>query len=168
MGRSVSVPTGATIVAYREFEQSLLAICETCGDPHWSDEQVTQCCGGELEYEGSHDQLCDDWDNLKLWVTEVCQEHWPSLWENPRHLNNEDFILLENHLAQIGVSEYCGLVSLWVVPTGDSTEYYSGENVTGLAEHWCNQIRNKFHTLFGELTKHGTASNGEAFFTRSN
>lgn len=75
-------------------------------------------------------------------------------------LGREDLALLANRLVYIGVSEYCGLVSLWCVPVEDSP----------LAERWARSIEAKVQALWDDmatvrsLNLMGRFSNGEALF----
>ena len=81
---------------------------------------------------------------------------WPSLSNCDEWLDKEDCAILENDHCYIGVSEYCGLVSTWLVPKEENN----------LSVAWCNQIKDKFMKSFSTLNKVATASNGESFFER--
>jgi len=120
MGRSVSVPPAAELVAYKTYE-------------------------GEHEIE---------WDLLVEDVQEYFKAKYPSLENSGEWLGREDRAILENRLVYIGISEYCGLVSVWAVPK---------EEYADLAARFVKQIAPYFQKI-GELRKIGTASNGEAFF----
>lgn len=124
MGRSVSVPSGAQVVAFNY-----------------------------IEYEDEH----DDWsyDDFVENAQHAIRELAPSMSKDKGWRGNEDKIIASNGHADFGISEYCGLVSVWLVPYND-----------GLAAHWCNQIRAKFMASFSELELIGRASNGEAFFRK--
>jgi hypothetical protein len=98
------------------------------------------------------DLFIDDIKDSALWAfpkMSYC-DHWAG---------REDHAILENQLAYLGVSEYCGLVAVWLVPKLDG---YSDS----LAVHWCNQQAPRLQKLFGTLNKIGTFSNGEAVFER--
>jgi hypothetical protein len=90
-------------------------------------------------------------DNLKG----VAQHRMPSLYSCDEWIGREDHAILQNDHAYIGVSEYCGLVAVWVVPKDGA-----------LAEHWCSQINLRpLAECFGQgLRRQGTFSNGEAIF----
>lgn len=123
MGRSVSIPSGAQVVAFAHLDNE-----------EW------------------------DWDDWSSWKEEMRSEIRsiaPSMRNAEGWVGNEDQILASNALANFGFSEYCGLVSIWLLPEND-----------GLAKHWCNQIEAKFMAEFSELKLIGRASNGEAFFER--
>ena len=138
MGRSVSYATGSTAIAYRSFD-----------------------CEDEFDSEFEFDYLID-------WIRETAKTAWPSMTDCDSWLGREDHAILCNDLAYIGVSEYCGLVSVWLVDRendhGDS--FYYGEGTLNLCKPWCAQIAPRFHELFGEYRKIGTASNGESFFQK--
>lgn len=128
MGRSVSVPHYATVVAYQIFE------------PNDQDDER-------------------EWDEYLYDLRERCISVWPSLSVCDEWLGREDHAILENQLAYIGVSEYCGLVAIWARPR------YDGDN-DALGENWTHTIAPKFHAMFGELRRLGTMSNGVSVYKR--
>lgn len=75
----------------------------------------------------------------------------------------EDHAILENSFCYLGLSEYCGLVAIWLLPK-EGDDY--GDEQAGLRAHWLYRIGPKFHKVFGTLNKEGTMSNGEAVFSR--
>ena len=93
-------------------------------------------------------------------VIENMQQHAMSIWTSlsacDKWLGREDHAVLENAHCYMGLSEYCGLVSYWIVPKEDNN----------LSKAWCNSIANKFKSAFGTINKVGTFSNGEAVFER--
>ena len=97
---------------------------------------------------------CDFTDAIEH-LQGVAQHRMPSLCRCDHWLGREDRAVLENSHAYIGVSEYCGLVSVWVVPKDGA-----------MADHWCSQINlQPLAACFGQtLRKQGSFSNGEAFF----
>lgn len=149
MSRSVSVASGAVAVAYAALNPVLV------------DEE-------------SNEYREFDSDDFYFAVEDV-QNYLPSLFPSlsacDRWLgrgNSEDHALLENKHCYVGVSEYCGLVSAWVVPKEDDC-YHSDKYLNGLSAHWCAQVGDKIVKAvagcFGQsLIKQGTFSNGEAFF----
>jgi hypothetical protein len=68
---------------------------------------------------------------------------------------SEDHAVMENGHAYFGVSEYCGMVSYWVVAKPD---YYG--DISPLAEAWIAKIAPRFTNSFGTLRKVGVFSNG--------
>lgn len=102
------------------------------------------------------------------WHLESMQEEgerrFPSMSKCDKWLGREDHAVLENNLAYIGVSEYCGLVSVWVVP---KTDCYGNDN--GLAINWASRINlGPLAECFGtRLNRLGTFSNGEGVYQRA-
>jgi hypothetical protein len=138
MGRSVSTPANAYLVAY-------------CDWFNPTDEE------GNPENREPENY---DWDDYVEGVVEYAKELWPSLSScgDRVWLGREDRALLENNLVYLGVSEYCGLAAVWVVPKDGDYEH--------LATRWCNQISAKFDKAFASLRKLGTMSNGEGVYQR--
>jgi len=100
MGRSVSVPSGATVVAYQRHD------CENF----------------------------DEFDQFRQAYRDWVLEAFPSTWASSRSFGREDTAVAENRLAAFGLSEYCGLVALWIVPDDD----------TALGPAWVEKIAPKF------------------------
>ena len=100
-----------------------------------------------------------EWDDFIEYIKESAKSAFPSLDDCAQWLGREDHAILENSHCFIGISEYCGLAAIWLVPkdSGDRPE---------LAESWCAQVTPKFNKTFGELRKIGTFSNGESVFER--
>lgn len=131
MGRSVSVPSRAQLVAYAPLEL---------------DEDY------ELDFES------EVIEPLRYQLTKA----FPSLYEDDDWLDREDHVILKNRHAQFGISEYCGLLSIWAVP-------YNDDEQAGLHAAWLGQIAAKFGAVvqatFGtRLVKCGSFSNGEGFY----
>lgn len=138
MGRSVSYASGSTVVKYAYFE--------------YDDED------SYFVQEAFDDTL----DYLKSQLTEA----FPSLSETDTWLGREDHALVENNLVYIGLSEYCGLVSVWVKPKEDDHGY------TNFGVRWAQQIEDKLEKIiknaFGySLSKVGHMSNGEGVFSKN-
>ena len=100
-----------------------------------------------------------EWDDFIEGIQYRARKAFPSLDDCDQWPGREDHAILENSHCLIGVSEYCGLASIWLVPKDDG-EYPE------LAQAWCAQVTPKFNKLFGELRKIGQFSNGEAVFER--
>lgn len=149
MGRSVSYPHNATVVAYKTIE------VEPYEDEDEDGNLVTRE-PDEEDYRWAFESVVED-------LQEYAPTLWPSLRKCDKWLDNEDHALLENDLAYMGISEYCGLVAIWIVPRTDDHGY---ESTANLCETWCNKIETKFLKTFGTLHKIAVASNGEAFFER--
>lgn len=135
MARSVSVPCGAAHVEYATFE--------------------------------SDDDDGDSFDYALSDFKAALRKAFPSVTSCDEWLgrgNSEDHAVMSNGFAYFGVSEYCGLVAMWVVPIDD--DYATS---TGLRDKWVDSIGPKFAKIAGEcfgqaLIKQGTFSNGEAIF----
>lgn len=138
MGRSVDYPRGYSVVTFKEWFKPELEDGEDYREP---------------------DEF--DWDYFTEDLTEYAPTLWPSLTACDTWLGRENHALLENSHCYMGISEYCGLASLWIVPK----ENEWGE-VSALAANWCAQIEDKFVQTFGELSKVGAMSNGEGVYRR--
>ena len=124
MGRSVSVPYDAEVVAFKD-------VTEIQEDWQWSD-------------------FIND-------LQDTIQYAWKSFEEVDKWVGNEDHAIMENQFVQIGISEYCGLASIWVRPVAE-------DHLVGLAEKFCEQIEPKFKQLFSDYVKLGSMSNGEGVY----
>lgn len=118
------------------------------------------------------DDECDSDDFA--WHAEDFQREmrraFPSLTECDEWVGREDHALLENTFAHFGVSEYCGLVAMWVC---EKDLDWRDEHMVGLRDRWLSQVQQKFRKVaqscFGRaLVKTGTFSNGEGFFAPIN
>lgn len=105
------------------------------------------------------------WDDFTVELLGRFKHAFPSLVECNKWIGREDRALLENGHAFIGVSEYCGLVSVWCVPKED---LYG--NDSALAQRWAESIEAKAAKILAEfsdpLVKVATLSNGEALYQR--
>lgn len=114
-----------------------------------------------LEYD--EDDATMQWECYLEDVVSKARKLAPSFSECDTWPDREDHAILENEFAYLGLSEYCGLVCIWLLPK-EGDDY--GDNQAGLRAHWLDQIEAKFHKVFGTLNKVGTFSNGEAVFSR--
>jgi hypothetical protein len=151
MGRSVDYLNHASYVAYISMEPVMSLV---------EDEE-----GKEIEVETTDYYILKElWDDFEDYIIEIIQDICPSLDKSKRCEGGEVNIILENNHAEIGLSEYCGLVS---VSIRVSEMYFVNEN---LARHWINQvwpkINKKINEAFGKnsLKKIGSFSNGEGIF----
>ncbi len=107
----------------------------------------------------SHVDFDDDdpflWYDLLDDYAYTARRNWPSLRPCDEWIGSEDRALLSNDLAYFGVSEYCGLVSIWLAPVDDDNP---------LAIRWINQAHAKMVSSFATLNRVGTFSNGEGVF----
>jgi len=138
MGRSVGYANGSVYIAYETFEY------ENGGE-------------GDLG-------VTEEWNMFLEDVIFRGEDAFKSLTQCDEWLGAEDHALLENEFCYIGVSEYCGLVSIWLTPK-DADCYTRGgwENVR---DHWIGQVGPKFNKVFGTLRKLGSFSNGEGVYER--
>lgn len=155
MGRSVSYPHDAEIVCFRTLEVE-----------SWEDEDedgntvVNEPT--DLDYQDAFDSMLED-------LQEYAPTLWPSLRKCDEWIGREDHAILENDFCYMGISEYCGLVALWVKSKADDYEgsWYADEvRKAALARNWVSQIKPKFVATWGDLVKRGTFSNGESFYVR--
>jgi hypothetical protein len=116
-------------------------------------------CAAVCYQDASHIKNNYDYDDYKRNIMGEAKELFPSMEPCNQWLGREDLAILENQLAYIGISEYCGIVAIWLLPK-DDIEY------TGLAEGWCEKAVPKFDSAFSEYRRIGTASNGESFFEK--
>lgn len=135
MGRSVSYPHDS-IVCFRTLN---------IGAGNGDDE--------ELDY-FDFDELIDDYRYL-------IRDLFPSMQDWDSWIGREDHAITRNGFCYFGVSEYCGLVSIWLAKRADLDG-----SVDAMADRWMAQVAPRFRKAFGALRHIGTASNGEAFFER--
>lgn len=156
MGRSVSYATGAQVVTFATIQP---VDCWECGGRKVDAEGDTcDVCNGEGVVEE------DDTEYLIHDFRQRLKELFPSVKKADDWIGREDHVLAENRLASFGISEYCGLVSYWIVPK--ESGYYSDDQIEPLAKRWIASIEDKFVAAFGELTKVGSMSNGEGVYRR--
>lgn len=112
----------------------------------------------------------DDFDWHLDDFQEVMRQAFPSMSECDELVGREDRAVLENTFAYIGVSEYCGLVAMWIC---EKELDWRDEHMVGLRDRWLSQIQQKFRKAaqgcFGQaLIKQGAFSNGKAIFAPMN
>jgi hypothetical protein len=116
------------------------------------------------EHETDETSLTISWDDFQEDLTESLIAYYPSLTPCDKWLGrgrSEDHAILENDLVYIGVSEYCRLVSLWVI--AKENDYTTARDLN-MANGFISRIKPGFEATFGELQSMGRASNGEQFF----
>jgi hypothetical protein len=87
-----------------------------------------------------------------------------SLYDCDQWRGREDHILMRNAYADFGVSEYCGLASIWIAERCDGAYYDHRREAR--AAYWLAQIRETSLAAFGELLLEGHMSNGEGVYRR--
>jgi hypothetical protein len=105
------------------------------------------------------------WDDMIDNLTYSIKAKLPSYYKTDKWGNRETRIILENSLCNIGISEYCGLVSLSVAPKNN--EYDAWHEAFALRH--ANQIKGTLERVLHDLGlknlhRIGTFSNGEAVF----
>jgi len=139
MGRSVNYLTDAKEVTYFPFDED----------------------------EKDQEETSWHWNDLQEDIQAVLEKACPSLYETDDWDGNEVKIILRNTFAEIGIAEYCGLVSLSVRVNPDYYEEIPGQ----LAENWIALIWPKVEWLLQEklglrlLQKDGSLSNGEGVYS---
>lgn len=121
------------------------------------------------DYEGEESY---DWDDFKDSIIRELINRFPSL-HTPYYLKwdgNETSVILENSLVYIGLSEYCGAVSVSFAPRGEYEDGY--DNLIGLGSSWIKRVfpklaKNPPEAPFGTpMRRIGTFSNGESAYER--
>lgn len=126
-------------------------------------------CTAVCYQNATHIEDSFDWDEFVLSIKEKAQTLFPSMSECDTWLDREDHAILENNLAYIGISEYCGLVAIWLKSKTDDYEdshYAEDIRLASLSASWCNRIVPTFESAFSEYKCVGRFSNGEAVYEK--
>ena len=137
MGRSVSTPSSAEVVAF-----------------HYLEPSVDGETGEVIEFTE------EDFEDYLDWIKETAMRLWPSFSPCDHFVGREDRAVLSNDFCYLGVSEYCGVVAIWLLPHGGAY------NIEQLGAAWAWRIGPKFCRTFGTMRRLGVMSNGEAVFRR--
>lgn len=164
MGRSVMVHPGAEATVYRTIS-NYHTFCNDCETE--VDEYECPTCGADM-YDHDGEVARDEYDMLVDWIREAFIDAFPSMcrvdyWAEGCGAMNELKCVVANELCEVYVSEYCGLASISVVPTG-CAEY--SRDTTGLARHWCAVNGSRVLDQFNEYKRIGTFSNGESVYQK--
>ena len=163
MGRSVSTPSDVVEVFYLDYAYE---ITDEDLDESLEANGVTDPCRHDREswrQDMGSDQFDDLIEDLRLNVF----GQFPSVEDTDDWIGNENHVIAENRLARFGISEYCGLAAIWVVPR-TSDEYWTDPSRDGLALHWIEQTWPKVEAMFpNRLGLMGRFSNGEAVYQRT-
>lgn len=157
MGRSVWTHSDAIDTVFFDTPEDYFCLdCDIAADGPECPECATELVNGADEAA---------WDDLIEDIQFFLINRFPSFSKADRWPERESHCILDNYLCDIVISEYCGLVSLGVVPTGmDDYE----ENTTGLAHAWCEKNVVPFvYETWGQLQRLGTMSNGESVYTEA-
>lgn len=131
MSRGVSYATGSCAVTYY--------------DVSW----MGQLDNGDFDSDLNHIHFYDFLGYLK----ENLKKEYPSLVDCDEWLSNEDHVILENYFVQVGVSEYCGMLSLWMVEQDMNQGYQGEEALYNLQRRWISKVSDGFIKKFGNLRK---------------
>ena len=139
MGRGVSYPSNCSVVCFRAFEIE--------------DSEDTDLAAIKFDW------FIED-------TRGMCRECWPSMCTCDKWLDREDHAILENNHCYIGISEYCGLISIWLLSKAEDLACSGYSDSPNLADYWCSQISKKFEEMFGNLVRLGTMSNGISVYKK--
>jgi len=108
-----------------------------------------------------------DYDDLIANISDELRAKYPTLDEADEWVGREDRAFLENKLAYVTVSEYCGLAAFCLVPK-EINRY--DENIEALSSNWVNKISKGFEKIIAgyadTYNKVGAFSNDEGVYER--
>lgn len=148
MSRSVSYPHDTAALVFTSFE-------------HKDAARDSDCQLG----------VCECWGDFIDNLTSSMHAAFPSLDHTDTWTSREDHAILANAHCYVGISEYCGLVSVWAILRPDILDAASDEEFAE-ARIWCDTLdagafANAVRAANGEiLRKVGTFSNGESVYER--
>lgn len=152
MGRSVSCPSRAVQRAYVDIDW--MSQHEDDDGKPIEDDYLSEC----------------NWDDSVAELRAALAKRYKSVDECDKWLDREDHAISENQHAYIGVSTYCDMLCVWVVPK--EPQGYSNERPE-LSAAWCRRIGASFleviETVYGKanvVRRVGTFSNGESVYQR--
>lgn len=119
---------------------------------------VSSPTGSYVTYIDGSEMDEDDFDMFVEYAADRIKEKYPSFHDVNDWVGREDRAFLRNRLVSTGVSEYFGLIALWVLPENDELEAF--------AESFALQVGRFCDRQFGELRKVATMWNGEVVFER--
>ena len=104
-----------------------------------------------------------DWDDFFSNISYGLKAKFPSLENCERWDGRETRIFLENNLVEVGISEYCGLVSVSI---------RAKEGKEAIGENWIDKVAANFEKVIrgncGDVyRKVGSFSNGEGVFEKA-
>jgi len=110
-----------------------------------------------------------EWADYKEMIEEKVKSLYPSMDKCDEWLDREDHAIMENSFAYVGISEYCGLVAIWLKSKGEDYEcscYDEEIRLAHLADSWCQRVIPSFDSAFSEYRREATFSNGEAIYRK--
>lgn len=170
MGRSVNYQSGAEIVKYFHVEPVY----------GFYNPETDEYEGEEFNPEETQWAFESDVENVKYALmkaipsfNEVPDYNQSDYMERAIHHNadRECWPLLYNGNAVVVLSEYCGLVSVSVVPLENMRGDYYGPSKESLERHWINQVEPRVNTALDSVVERliccGRFSNGEAVYQKA-
>lgn len=161
MGRSVDYLSRAASVSYASHQH---------GYRHPFNEEKDQ-----YDYDADM-EFCqhiaeEDWSDFKDDLMTALNRFYPSLSVDfdARRWEGETHIIARNRFAEVGLAEYCGLLSLSIRAREDFDLY---DNAANLSEQWVSQVNldKVLADAMGKdavLKRLGTMSNGSGVFQRA-
>lgn len=160
MGRSVWTHSRATRTVFTTL-YGLMGYCSEC-DIDTDDASECPECGQDM-YDYSGDTQRHEFEFIVDDVRERFKDEFPSMYDCDHWPEDESHAIVENSHCMVVISEYCGMVSIGVVPKGDP-DYYN--DASGLAYHWTENYAIQVLDSWDQYGKIGVFSNGEAVFER--
>lgn len=178
MGRSVSYLRNAIGIAYIHFDNEEQTFCDKCGNANTTtlDEDTDEghnhlCEDCNITFEGYPTDPQFEWNCFVECIEDILKKRIPSIdildRKNSRWDDRETRIFAENNLAEFGISEYCGLVSISIRVIEDDYAW----KYEALAKHWIAKVWPGIQAAIVEtfpttaLCKVGNFSNGEGVYT---
>lgn len=180
MGRSVDYLSRAIGIAYINYDTSAIS-CDHCGSTNVSaldeDEKDANeyghdhsCNACSKTFEGIEPDAKFEWECFTDNIEEILKQRIPSIdildRKHSRWDGRETRIFAENKLAEFGISEYCGLVSISVRVIEDDYSW----KYEALAKRWIEKVWPGIQDAIAEafptsaLRRIGGFSNGEGVY----
>lgn len=104
----------------------------------------------------------DDWEYLVDELVLGLEAAFPSVGADSGWMGNEGRVIASNRYARFVIADYCGLMSVSIVPEG----------YDALSEAWARRVAPRFNriveSIFGaRYNRLGSMSNGEGVFERA-
>ena len=101
------------------------------------------------EFETSDcDQFCWHQDDMEALIESIQEDAlylFPSFDKTDSWEHREINIVAQNTFAKLGVSEYCGMLHIALIPVTDSDNWiHTSEQLYNLGSHWIKQVSQKF------------------------
>lgn len=162
MGRSVSKPRDTVVSVYEDV--SSFGYCPSVNE----DGEEINPDNPEL-WEYDENVAYYDWEDYKEYLKTKIEKVFPSMVSCDKWIDDEDFALMENNFAYVGISEYCGCVCLWLSSKEEellNTGYSYDASTAGLAKAWTRKVKDKFYENFGTHKRVGGFSDGTSVYEK--